>query len=60
MEKKSILILTFIMIILLVFYEKMNFIKRKKKPLKKYPYKRKNAMTSEQIEKILNEIKNDY
>ena len=60
MEKKNILILTFIMIILLVFYEKMNFIKRKKKPLKKYPYKRKKTMTSEQIEKILNEIKNDY
>ena len=60
MEKKNILILIIISIIFLVFYQKRFFIKTNKSTLKKYPYKRKNAMTSEQIEKILNEIKNDY
>ncbi len=60
MEKKNILILIIISIIFLVFYQKRFFIKTNKRTLKKYPYKRKNAMTSEQIEKILNEIKDDY
>ena len=60
MEKKNILILIIITLILWVLYEKRFFIKNYKSKIKKYPYKRKNAMTSEKIEKILNEIKEDY
>ena len=60
MEKRNIIIFIVLFSFLLMIFFSHIFFLRKKDEIKKYPYKRKNAMKSEQIEKILKEIKDEY
>ena len=60
MEKRNIIIFIVLFSFLLMIFFSHIFFPRKKEESKKYPYKRKNAMKPEQIEKLLKEIKDEY
>jgi preprotein translocase subunit SecG len=58
MNNKLYFSIIFVIIFLFITIYFSYFSKRQNEKIKKYPYKRKNAMKSEEIEKILKEINN--
>ena len=58
MNNKLYFSIIFVIIFLLITIYFSYFNKSKNEKLKKHPYKRRNAMKSEEIEKILKEINN--
>jgi len=58
MNNKLYFSIIFVIIFLLITLYFSYFNKNQNEKLKKHPYKRRNAMTPEEIEKILKEINN--